>query len=315
MQSFPLRLGIPDFRVFVGAYRDDESTYKTDDNRHAMRLAESFEKLDFAELLRRYLTEAGVTGERFTRMYRRIRAVSQHGYDDLQEIEAYRRAHHAQKLQRLLELGCGSGAFLVAATSNGAQVVGIDMAMRWLILAKKRLAELQIDASLACCYAEHLPFADGTFDVIVAEDFIEHVRLQEGTLHESHRVIRNGGVLYLTFPNRFSLAPEPHVRVWGVGFLPRRWMSGYVERMTGRPYRHTRLLSFFETKRLLHRCRFGEDEVSIPPIPVDELEGFSRVRRAAAAIYDAMRGMAFSRPVLYLVGPFFHVLASAIKGE
>ena len=47
----------------------------------------------------------------------------------------------------------------------------------------------------------------------------------------------------------------------------------------------------------------------------DELESFSRLRRAGVAVYDAARRMAFSRAVLYLVGPFFHVLASAIKGE
>ena len=314
-QTFPLLLGIPDFRVFVGPHREDENTYKVDDYRHAQRLVDCFEKLDFAGLVRRYLSEAGVQGERFDRMVRRILAVNQRGFDALLEIEAYRRTHHGQTLSRLLELGCGSGSFLVAATSGVERIVGVDMAMRWLILAKKRFAERNADVSLVCCYAEYLPFESATFDVIVAEDFIEHVRQQEATLRESRRVIRNRGILYLTYPNRFSIAPEPHVRVWGVGFLPRRWMSAYVERVTGQPYRHTRLLSYFETKRLLHRCRFGEQEISTPPIPAEERESFSRWRRAGATVYDGLRRLAFSRPVLFLLGPFFRVLASAIEAE
>src|SRR5437879_9309712 len=71
-KSYPVTLGIPDFRLFVGPYAKDETTYKIDDNRHVMLLIEHFDKMCFAELLRIYLKQANVVGDRFTRMYENI---------------------------------------------------------------------------------------------------------------------------------------------------------------------------------------------------------------------------------------------------
>jgi len=312
-KTYPIFCGIPDFRVFVGPYADDEHTYKEDDYRHAMPLIEEFERKDFAALLLQYLKAAGVQGERFTRMYQNTLSMTDRAVADLQEIETHTRTHHPQKFKSVVEIGCGSGSFLIAASDKAQQVIGVDMAMRWLILAKKRLTELGLDVPLVCCYAEYLPFKENSFDLIVAEDVIEHVKLQEGMLRECHRVISSDGVLYLKYPNRFSIAPEPHVRVWGVGFLPRSWMNGYVRKIAGVPYKDTRLLSFFETKRLLRRSSFSDNEVLIPSIPESELKHFSKLRRLGVTVYDFTRKNTFSRALLYLVGPFFHVIAYANK--
>ena len=135
----------------------------------------------------------------------------------------------------LLDLGCGSGSFLSSVGGSGREVAGVDIALRWLIVARKRLDEEGLGhVPLACGCAERLPFADRGFAGVVAGDVIEHVADQAATLAEAHRVLRPGGRLFLASPNRFSLAPEPHVQVWGVGFLPRAWMAGYVRAVSGR---------------------------------------------------------------------------------
>ena len=122
-------------------------------------------------------------------------------------------------------------------------MAGVDIALRWLIVARKRLDEEGLaHVPLACGCAERLPFADRTFAGVVAGDVIEHVADQAATLAEAHRVLRPGGRLFLASPNRFSLAPEPHVQVWGVGFLPRRWMAAYVRWASGRDFRAIRTL-------------------------------------------------------------------------
>ena len=120
---------------------------------------------------------------------------------------------------------------------------GVDIALRWLLVARKRLDEEGLaHVRLVCGCAERLPFCDRGFAGVVAGDVIEHVGDQAATLAEAHRVLVPGGRLFLASPNRFSLAPEPHVQVWGVGYLPRRWMAPYVRWTRGIDFRAIRTL-------------------------------------------------------------------------
>ena len=314
-QSYPFTLGIPDFRLFIDSYSEDAHKYKQDDFKQAMFLVEHYDKLDFEGLLRLYLIDANVTGDRFKRIYAANLTMVDRGIADLREVEQLSAQRRPVNFNSVLEVGCGSGAFLVAASARFNQVAGIDQALRWLILAKKRLEEKQLDVPLVCCYAEYLPFDENSFDLVVAEDVIEHLRQQEAFLVECHRVINRRGNLFLKAPNRFSITPEPHVRVWGVGFLPRKWMNSYVRLFSNLPYNDTKLLSFFETKRLLKRASFRDNHFVIPPIPAGELKGFSRFRMIGAAAYHILRKTPFLSNLLYLVGPFFHILGYSHKQD
>ena len=71
--------------------------------------------------------------------------------------------------------------------------------------------------SLACSSAEQAPFPEGSFDVVVASDVIEHAARQGDFVAGCGRMLKPGGILFLATPNRFSLGLEPHVRLWGVG--------------------------------------------------------------------------------------------------
>jgi 2-polyprenyl-3-methyl-5-hydroxy-6-metoxy-1,4-benzoquinol methylase len=93
-------------------------------------------------------------------------------------------------------------------------------------------------------------------------DTIEHAANQQAVLSEAARVLKQGGVCFLSTANRFSLGPEPCVRVWGVGFLPRALASRYVAIVKGRPYRHIRLLSASELRRGLSGAEFQSWTIS-----------------------------------------------------
>jgi SAM-dependent methyltransferase len=208
----------------------------------------------------------------------------------------------------VLDLGCGSGSFLASIGGSGRPLAGVDIAMRWLIVARKRLDEEGLaHVPLVCGCSERLPFADRTFAGVVAGDVIEHVADQGATLAEAHRVLQPGGRLFLASPNRFSLAPEPHVEVWGVGFLPRSWMVGYVRRTSGRDFRAVRTLGFGEWKRLLANSPFESGRIEAPGLPDSDLDHFGPLKRAVALGYNwlvATRpGQAFARAF----GPLFHV--------
>lgn len=91
---------------------------------------------------------------------------------------------------------------------------------------------------MAAALGEALPLADGALSGVVSLDVIEHVDRPDAFLNEIDRVTRPGGRLALSTPNRFSLAPEPHVMVWGVGLLPRRYQARYVAWRSGKALPH-----------------------------------------------------------------------------
>jgi SAM-dependent methyltransferase len=209
----------------------------------------------------------------------------------------------------ILDLGCGTGAFLAAQGRELGPAWGLDIAMRALLVARKRLDEEGLaHIRLVCGCAEQMPFPDRTFGGIVAGDVIEHVADQGATLAEAHRVLRPGGRLFLAVPNRFSLAPEPHVGVWGVGFLPRRWMNGYVRLVRGLDFRGIRTLGSGEWRRLLRRSPFGRGTVRAPGLPAADLAHFGPIKRRVAQLYNAVVATWPGQAAARAIGPLFHVV-------
>lgn len=306
-KKYPIILGIPDFRVFPDPYIDFE-----DDHKKAGHLAEQYHRLDFMGLVRLYWKMTPEVSEvRAERFIRRTVALVEKGDECLSLIESLTEHERLRGFNRVLEIGCGTGGFLVAAKRKYDHVVGADIAFRWLVVARKRLEELKLNIPLVCCCAEYLPFLDTRFDIILAEDVLEHVRSQESTLGECRRVMTKQGTLFLATPNRFSLTPEPHVRVWGVGFLPRKWMNGYVKLVKGISYQNIKVLSFMELRRLLNKCLLPNHCILLPSISNEEARYFSHVQRMQLTIYNVVKQIPALRLILYVVGPYFNVVARA----
>jgi ubiquinone/menaquinone biosynthesis C-methylase UbiE/uncharacterized protein YbaR (Trm112 family) len=303
-KSYPIVMGIPDFRVFPDPYIDIE-----DDWKKAEYLGQHYEELDFVGLVRLYWEiTPEVSQDRAERFIRRAVSLTEKGVQSLKELEAAAPKRRSN-VEGILEIGCGTGGFLVAAKRKYDDVVGTDIAFRWLVVARKRLQELSVNVPLVCCCAEFMPFRNGRFQIILAEDVIEHVKDQKATLQECHRVLSHDGAVFLATPNRYSLSPEPHVRVWGVGLLPRRWMNAYVRLVKGIAYEGIRVLSFMELKRLLRNCQFEDHRIMLPSISEEERRYFSKLERLQLHIYNTIKRIPVIRAVLYLVGPFFTVVA------
>jgi len=140
-------------------------------------------------------------------------------------------------------------------------------------------------------------------------DSIEHVANVSATIDESHRVLMPGGSMAISTPNRFSLAAEPHVFVWGVGWLPRRWQQSYVRWRSGQDYSGTRLLSTREMARELRRHPELQYHLSVPQVPEEEITHFSPRRAWLARLYNRVAKHRLARGPLLAVGPFFQVVA------
>jgi ubiquinone/menaquinone biosynthesis C-methylase UbiE len=99
--------------------------------------------------------------------------------------------------ERVLDVGCGTGALLEAVRGRwpGAAGVGVDLSLAMLAIARRRLPP---PVALVAADAGRLPFADGTFDQATCTSALHHWTDPVVGLAEVARVLRPGGRLVLT---------------------------------------------------------------------------------------------------------------------
>jgi SAM-dependent methyltransferase len=96
----------------------------------------------------------------------------------------------------ILDIGCGLGVYVGKFREYSDRVCGIDV-------DPKRLREgARTTPGLMLAVGEHLPFKDGTFDVIVLNEVIEHVQDDQATIAEAMRTLQPGGRIVIYAPNR-----------------------------------------------------------------------------------------------------------------
>lgn len=102
------------------------------------------------------------------------------------------------KDKTLLDAGCGTGLFTKRAIERNAKVTSIDIAPKLVELTKRKNPSTNaIEASLL-----QLPFEDDTFDYVISSDVIEHTTNPYDATKELIRVLKPGGKICITVPNR-----------------------------------------------------------------------------------------------------------------
>lgn len=101
---------------------------------------------------------------------------------------------------RVLDMGCGAGAFVDALCRMGANAQGIEY-------QRDKIAEWHScfpgDDRVAWGDAEHLEFEDEIFDVVFMNEVLEHIPNDVAALNEAFRVLKKGGTFFNFTPNRF----------------------------------------------------------------------------------------------------------------
>jgi 2-polyprenyl-6-hydroxyphenyl methylase/3-demethylubiquinone-9 3-methyltransferase len=105
---------------------------------------------------------------------------------------------------RVLDIGCGAGFLGNYLAQRGHAVTGIDAAQDALAVA--RLHDVSGQARYVQGDALHLPFENGSFDVVCALDFLEHVEDPDRAIDEAARVLAPGGSFFFHTFNRNFLA-------------------------------------------------------------------------------------------------------------
>jgi SAM-dependent methyltransferase len=118
--------------------------------------------------------------------------------------------------KRILDIGCGVGAFVRRLGEFSSQVYGTDIDAERVADGAERVSNLGL------AVGEHLPFAAETFNVVLLHEVLEHVTDDLATLREARRVLAPGGKVVIFCPNR--LYPfETH----GI-FVGRRYVFGNI---------------------------------------------------------------------------------------
>jgi SAM-dependent methyltransferase len=143
---------------------------------------------------------------------------------------------------RVLDMGCGGGRHAFALYRRGADVVALDMdaaelkdvAGMFRAMADEGEAPDGATATALRGTAYALPFADDTFDRVVAAEVLEHLPEDRRAMAELFRVLKPGGLMAVTVPrwgpelvcwalsSAYHEVEGGHVRIYRGGELRRR---------------------------------------------------------------------------------------------
>ena len=184
---------------------------------------------------------------------------------------------------RLLDLGCGFGRHAYQAARLGAEVVAFDAGADEVRKVLDTFGAMAVDGELDLETARvgsvqgdalALPFADGSFDRVIASEVLEHIPDDEQAMAELARVLRPGGTMAVTVPrcgpefvnwalsDEYHNVPGGHVRIYR-----QRQLRGRLEstglRATGSHHAHGLHAPYWWL-----RCLVGPGNDSHPTVSV-----------------------------------------------
>lgn len=128
----------------------------------------------------------------------------------------------SMKGQRILEVGCGTGAFITALAKDGRECHGVDpLLVLSLAEAKKKAKKEKTETFLCRAVGEHLPYENETFDLLLCLSTLQHVFNQEETLREIRRTLKSNGKLLISVPT------TKNIRTLFREIVPKHFTAGF----------------------------------------------------------------------------------------
>ena len=204
--------------------------------------------------------------------------------------------------KRVLEIGVGAGSDFLAWVRAGAIATGVDLTQAAIKRTKEHLASENVNLSTVTLHvadAEHLPFDEGSFDLVYSYGVLHHTPDTMAALQEARRVLAPGGAL------RVMLYHYPSWTAWLL------WAVHCLGRL--RPFVSPRLAVFehlespgtrcytvAEAHGLLSSAGFADIRASIHLGPGDML-AIEPSMRYRSPMYRLLR-LVYPRPLIRLFG-------------
>jgi len=184
---------------------------------------------------------------------------------------------------RLLEVGCGMGTDLLQFARAGASVTGVDLTPRSIQISQQHFAVYGASGDFAISDAEHLPFANESFDVVYSNGVLHHTPDTAGAVREVHRVLRSNGQARVMLYHRGSLGYWGEVIIrHGIlggellrGNSPADIMSRHVEFNQGGGNPLVKVYSRREARELF--SMFSEVKVQVEQLTRPEFYSLGRI--------------------------------------
>lgn len=117
-------------------------------------------------------------------------------YIEIKRINWILKLVSSEDNENVLEIGCGAGHVLQGVAAGN--LYGIDLSLKMLSLARRRLGDR---VELRKCDAENIEYPDNFFDKIICSEVLEHTPNPSRVIQETARVAKPGGAVILTIPN------------------------------------------------------------------------------------------------------------------
>ncbi len=209
--------------------------------------------------------------------------------------------------ERVLDMGCGGGRHAFALYRRGADVVALDMDatelkdVAGMFAAMREAGEVPKGARAAAVRgnASCLPFADESFDRIVAAEVLEHLPEDERAMAELARVLKPGGTIAVTVPRygpekvcwalseAYHEVEGGHVRIYRGDVLRERLTAAGLEPVDGH-HAHGLHAPYWWLK-----CAVGVDDSDNPLV-----RAYHRL-----LVWDMMKAPALTRVAERLLNP------------
>jgi 2-polyprenyl-3-methyl-5-hydroxy-6-metoxy-1,4-benzoquinol methylase len=195
---------------------------------------------------------------------------------------------------RLLDIGCGGGAFLQIAKDAGFDVVGIELEMNRADYSREQVKceiyKIPIDSD------EFLLHNRSKYDAVTLWDVIEHVNFPNRTLHSVYEVLKSGGVLLIDTPAKDSFYHQFGVFSY---WLSRGKMPTFLNIMySEHPFGHKQIFSTTEMQQIL----------SVEGFKVEKVEKFHELSFPYSFYLEKLFKKRLAKLLIPLVEMFFRVI-------
>jgi len=177
--------------------------------------------------------------------------------------------------KKILDIGFGSGGVAIAFQHAGANMFGVDINTELKNIAEHQASANDLNIDFKIYDGVKLPFSDDNFDYIICASVLEHMSLPQQSLNEMLRVLKSGGRIFLSLPNKYY-PKETHTLAYGVSYLPHQLANWYLKLLRRSPLEHDNL-HFYSYFNVINMLKKSDYKYKLIYKNFNQISGFKKI--------------------------------------